>query len=165
MRRIAALLERTRLHAWYAQLGARDRNALLLLAAFTAATTLWLAVLRPTIAWRHEAAERHARALAGLTWMQANRRAVQVPAGSAVAGEPGLLSAVAAAARAHQVTLSRYQPESTGQVTVELQNQSFNAVIGWIEALHHRQGIEVTFLNLQRAEAPGVVNGRIRFRR
>lgn len=165
MTTLVSLLERTRLREWLGGLAPRDRNALLVLVAFVTVSVLWLAILRPAAAWREAAAERHARALAELTWMQAHRSALAPPGATTGAGERGLLSAVAAAARAHQVTLSRYQPESSGQVTVELQGQSFNAVIGWIEALRERQGIEVTFLNLQRADAPGMVNGRIRFGR
>ncbi len=166
MSALDALMQRSGLGPWLQAQSPRDRLAVYLLTAFLAAVVLWVAVLQPVMQWRAAAAARYEQQLAALTWMQANRGAVVAAANraGASAGDQGLLSTVAAQARANRVTLSRYQPESNGQVTVELQDQNFNDVIRWVQRLQTTQGIQVTFVNLQRTERDGYVNGRLRFR-
>jgi type II secretory pathway component PulM len=73
-----------------------------------------------------------------------------------------LIPVITRAAAAHEISLNRLQPESNGIISVALQQQSFNQIIGWIAQLEENNGVSVERANFDDTDAPGYVNAQIR---
>jgi general secretion pathway protein M len=71
------------------------------------------------------------------------------------------LTLVANSAARAGLQLLRYQPEGGGGVSVVLQNQSFNALIGWLADLEQRDHVAVKQISIDAQSEPGLVNARI----
>ena len=133
------------------------------LAVATAIVFLWAGLWKPLSDWQATQANRHANARMLLEWLQANETRVRAAAEQGP-DEPSrsILPVVTRAAEAGGLKVGRLQPESDGVVSVTLQGQSFNNVIGWIAALEKEEGIAPIRASIDAQEAAGLVNAQLR---
>ena len=151
---------------WYAGLGPRDRNAVLVLGAFLALVLLWFLLWRPA----HDFAERSRLRLQGesaaLEWMQANAGRVDgasdVAAG--IGGGGSLLSVASASARRFGISLNRFQPEGERGISITLEDVAFDPLVQWLDLLRRDHGVTAAQISVERAESPGRVDVRLLLR-
>ena len=105
---------------------------------------------------------------ATLQWMQESALKVkQLKAASPVAGKGmegrSLLSVTDNAARAAGLgqALKRVEPDGSTGVRVWLENASFDSVIGWLDVMASRYGVDVDSASMERTETRGRINARL----
>ena len=128
-------------------------------------SVLWVGVWKPVSDWRAVAQNRQHNAYQLLDWMRANQQAARAAArnnATAGRGSRSLIPVVTKAANAHELKLSRLQPESNGVISVILQQQSFNQIISWVAQLEENNGVAVQRASFDAQDAPGYVNAQLR---
>lgn len=65
-------------------------------------------------------------------------------------------------ARSNQLSMSRLQPSSSGDVQVRFENAEFNRILAWLNQLEMASGIVIKDLSVSPATAAGVVNISVR---
>jgi general secretion pathway protein M len=148
---------------WFAALDTTERSLVTLLAVFLSVVVLYLGLWSPIDEWSNRADARYQRQMALLDWMRLNEKDARA-AGQRNEGAPeagSLLTLVANSAARAGLQLLRYQPEGGGGVSVVLQNQSFNALIGWLADLEQRDHVAVKQISIDAQSEPGLVNARI----
>jgi general secretion pathway protein M len=147
---------------WFGTLEANERSLVTGLAAFLVLAILYLAIWSPLSDWSHRANAQYQRQMAVLDWMHQNEKALRESAkGDQSTPDSGsLLTLVANSAQRSGIQLLRYQPEGSGGVSVVLQNQSFNTLIGWLADLAQNR-VSVKQISIDDQTEPGMVNARI----
>ncbi len=127
-------------------------------------SVLWAGVWKPVSDWRVVERNRQQNAQQLIDWLRANEQAAKQAAarGNANSGSRALIPVITKAANAHDLKLNRLQPESNGVISVVLQQQSFNQIIGWIAQLDENNGVSVERASFDSQDAPGYVNAQLR---
>ena len=148
---------------WYHSLGNRDRMAVHLLGAFVLAILFYLAIWQPIQDWNEAAKRSFARQSSLLEWMRQHEDAARRsgPATQSARSGGSLLGLVASSAKKHNITLNRYQPEGSDAVSVTLNDESFDALIAWIDELNRAQGVTVRQFNVSGRNESGRISGRL----
>lgn len=160
--RIDSALRASAAGRWFVTLETNERSMVALLVAFIAALLLYSVIWRPLHDWSSGADTAYQRQLALLDWMRVHESEARA-AGKRVnaASESGsLLTLVANSAARAGLKLLRYQKEGEG-VSVVLENQPFNSLIGWIAALERDDNVTVKQISIDGQSGPGLVNARI----
>ena len=138
-----------RLYPWWEGRTPREQRMLALMAVLLAAVLVWLAVVRPVLAWRETAAADRAQAEADLAWVQAGLR----------------LTAPSAAARRPVIDVEGFEPlvlrtaeaaglgvttgmDASGRLAFRIPDASSSALFGWMSALERDHGIAVVSLGV-----------------
>lgn len=137
-----------RLYPWWEGRTVRERWMLIVMAVLLAAVFVWLAVIRPVLDWREQAAADRARAEADLAWVQAGLR-LTAPAAAArpvidVEGFEPLVRRTAEAAGLEITT----GMDTAGRLAFRIPDASSAALFGWMFALEHDHGIAVVSLGV-----------------
>ena len=148
---------------WYDSLGSRDQRFLKIGAAVLCVVVLIFGLLFPAIDYRASAEQHYQESLDTLSWMQANRGAVQRTAVANSLRDPGqsLLGIANQTAKGYNISFKRYQPVDDNGLNLWMDNVSFNNVVLWLERLDKRYGIVVKEVAVDRQEQKGVVNIRL----
>ncbi len=154
----------------YQDYSARDlseRRIILGLCLLIGAAIIWGLLWQPLANWSNGEQQRHQTQQSLLEWLQANeqnaRNAAKVTPGGAKTD--GLLTVVSRTAAQANLQLTRFQPESSGGVSVVLQKQAFNDVIRWLDDLQSNEGVQVMQASLDADPLSGRVNARFSLRR
>ncbi len=148
---------------WFAALERRERTIVGVLAVCVVFTILFLGLWSPLTEWSARADARYQRQLAVLDWMHTQEQAARLAGqrGDDAPTSGSLLSQVANSAARAGVQLLRYQPESSGGISVVLQAQPFNALIEWLSDLEQRDRVRVKQISIDAQPESGLVNARI----
>jgi general secretion pathway protein M len=153
---------------WLAGLEPRERLMVYLAAGVLLLVLVYLLLLRPF----HVS---HDRLRAGVAdqretvqWMQqsaAQVKQLQRSAASTSGGLGGrsLLSATDAAARAAGLgpSLKKVEPDGSQGVRVWLDGARFDDMVGWLDVMGTRYGVDVDTITIERGGSPGLVNARL----
>ena len=97
-------------------------------------------------------------------WLLVNEEEARKSRGiTPIRGGEGLLTIVSRTADNAQLKLTRFQPESNG-VSVVLQKQSFNDVLGWLDVLEKQEQVLVVQASVDADSLSGRVNARFSLR-
>ncbi len=136
------------------------------LVAIALVAFLWLGLARPLLYWQEEQTGRLQNARQLLAWMSANETGARAAARNAGNVAPmdaaAIIPIVTQAADAVGVRLNRLQPESSGTVSVLLQEQPFDQVIGLVAHLQDGSGVVVERASIDAHQAPGHVDAQLR---
>ena len=154
--------------AWLAGLEPRERVMVYVAAAVLLLLFAYLLLLRPFHVGhdklRASVAEQHET----VQWMtQSAARVKQLQrSGAAASGGLGgrsLLSATDAAARAAGLgpSLKKVEPDGSQGVRVWLDGARFDDMVGWLDVMGARYGVDVDTITLERGASPGLVNARM----
>ncbi len=150
------------LYPWWEGRTPREQRMLGLMMALLAAVLVWLAVVRPVLAWREAAAADRAGAEADLARVQAGLR-LTAPAAAArpvidVEGfEPLVLRTAAAAGL--EVTTGM---DASGGLGFRIPAAASPALFGWLSALERDHGLAVVSLGVvENADATLQVEGAL----
>ncbi|MBZ9613021.1 type II secretion system protein GspM [Rheinheimera maricola] len=80
-------------------------------------------------------------------------------AGPAVSRNESLPQIISNSARSNAISVSRMQP-SNDQLTLVLDDVSFERLLGWLHALQYQHGVKLVSLDIATAEKPGIVRVR-----
>lgn len=153
--------------AWWENLGARERGLIVV------GTVLVMMLLSYVLAWeplrnsdrrlRQSVAERRA----DLAWMRQAAEEIKrlggVGAARPVADNRSLLTLVDQTARATGLgaALKRVAPQGDDKLSAQLDGAKFDKLIPWLSALERDQAIAIISLNVDRTDAPALVNARV----
>lgn len=153
--------------AWWENLGARERGLIVV------GTVLVMMLLSYVLAWeplrnsdrrlRQNVAERRA----DLAWMRQAAEEIKRLGGAGaarpVADNRSLLTLVDQTARATGLgtALKRVAPQGDDKLSAQLDGAEFDKLIPWLSALERDQAIAIISLNVDRTDAPALVNARI----
>lgn len=149
---------------WYAGREPGEQRVIAALAAALALTILWLGIWQPVSDWRATEHNRYQNAQTDLDWLRANEARARAVAGSGGgSGAPrALLPVVTRTAEAQGIQLNRFQPESSGAISVSVQGQPFNDLLRWLAQLEENNGVSVQRLTIDADGRPGMVNAQVR---
>lgn len=155
--------ERSAAGDYFRGLTPRDQRIVQAIAALLLAVLLYSLIWRPLHNWREANADRYAENVQLLQWLHANEaQARQSSALGAGAGRgQSLLAVVGDVARELGLTLSRFQPEGEGGVSVVLQNEEFDKVLRLVDRLEARHGLTVRQFSFDKQTTPGRVTARL----
>ena len=153
--------------AWWENLGARERGLIVV------GTVLVMMLLSYVLAWeplrnsdrrlRQNVAERRA----DLAWMRQAAEEIKrlggAEAARPVADNRSLLTLVDQTARAAGLgaALKRVAPQGDDKLSAQLDGAEFDKLIPWLSALERDQAIAIISLNVDRTDAPALVNARV----
>jgi general secretion pathway protein M len=151
--------------AWFAQLAPREQRLILLAVPLLVLMIGWAFIWHPLAQGRSEWRQRSGVLASEVAWM---RQVVPGLAAASVEPREGLgprsLLAVADSSLREAglgATLRRIEPAGERRVRVWFEQAAFDPVIGWLESLDQRYGIQVTELAATRREGVGVVDVRL----
>ena len=148
---------------YYRGLAPRDQRIVQGVGALLAAILLYALLWRPVDNWREANAARYADNVQLLQWLHDNeaqaRQSSALGTGGRAPGE-SLLAVVGNVARELGLTLSRFQPEGAGGVSVVLQEEEFDKVLRFVDSLESRHGLTVRQFSFDR-QSPGHVTARL----
>lgn len=137
-----------RLYPWWEGRTLREQRMLAVMAALLAAVLVWLAVLRPVLGWRDQAAADRAHAEADLARVQAGLRLIAPGAAARpvieVEGFEPLVTRTAGAAGLDVTT----GMDASGRLAFRIPAASTAALFGWMSALERDHGIVVVSLGV-----------------
>lgn len=144
------------------QLSLRDQGMLALLAGVLALYVLYQVLLHPLAAANQRLEAQNAatqNSLAAVTQMAAELRALQQSnTASSAAQNENLTQLIDRTVAANNLRMSRFQPGSSGDVQVRLDNMAFDQVLRWLNELEAVQGVTIRELVVAPGSAPGLVN-------
>lgn len=144
------------------QLSLRDQGMLALLAGALALYVLYQVVLHPLAAANQRLENQNASAqksLAAVTQMAAELRSLQQVGMQGEADQSeNLTQLIDRTVAANNLRMSRFQPGSSGDVQVRLDNMAFDQVLRWLNELESAQGVTIRELVIAPGSAPGLVN-------
>lgn len=79
-------------------------------------------------------------------------------------GKQNLTRVIDASVKNNQLQMKRFQPSSSGDVQIRLENASFKNVLAWVNELESEHGVRVKDLSISPGNSSGVVNISIRLR-
>lgn len=154
--------------AWWQGLAANERRMLNIGAVVVALLLGWALVWHPLVAKRaqlQQDVDNQRRDLAYVRMGAAEIRNQQAAGTRSRADRQGksLLALADATARGGGLegALKRVEPVGAHSVRVTFDAASFDALVGWIEALSRNYGVEASDLSADRAEGIGLVNARV----
>lgn len=154
--------------AWWQGLAANERRMLKIGAVVVAALLAWALIWHPLAAKRIELrqdVENQRRDLAYVRMAAAELHKQHAAGTRSLADRQGksLLALADATARGGGLegALKRVEPVGAKSVRVTFDGASFDALVGWIEALSTTYGVEASDLSADRAEGIGLVNARV----
>ena len=150
----------------YLALSARDRRAVNIGLAAAVAMFLYAGVYQPIVEYRAAAVADYLTQQSRLQWMQAHEARARRGGAQAAPSSSGqsLLTLVDSTAKAFDLRLTRYQPDSNGGVTVVIEGQPFNPILKWTERLAAEHGLRIATASIHGQEEPGFVNAHFRIR-
>lgn len=151
------------------QLSLRDQKMLALLFGVLVLYVLYQVTLRPMSAANERLTAQNAAAqnsLAAVTQMAAQLRELQQSgAQQNGASSENLTQLVDRSVAENQLHMSRFQPGSSGDVQVRLDNVAFDQTLHWLNELETAQSVTVRELVVAPGSAVGLVNVSVRLYR
>lgn len=144
------------------QLSLRDQSMLALLAGALALYLLYQALWHPLAAANQRLENQNIateKSLAAVTQMTAQLHALQQTntQNTAASGE-NLTQLIDRTVAANNLRMSRFQPGSSGDVQVRLDNMAFDQVLRWLNELEATESVTIRELVIAPGSATGLVN-------
>lgn len=153
--------------AWWAGLVPREQRIVLGGLVALGVVFLWLGVWEPIAASRAELRSDVSTLSADLAWMQqvsdqVRRRGAQQrqPTSAGAGGSVLTLIEVSANAAGIKQALGRVQPEGRG-ARLSFDEVGFDALVGWLNDLENRHGLQISQLAVDISSSPGMVSARL----
>lgn len=151
------------------QLSLRDQAMLVLLAAAMLLYVLYQMLWHPLAAANSSLAAQNAavaKSLASVNQLAAQYRELQKSSAQDNSGQGETLTQlVDQTVAGNQLHMSRFQPGSSGDVQVRLDNASFDQVLRWLGELESKHGVTLREFGIAPGSGPGLVNVSVRLYR
>jgi general secretion pathway protein M len=149
---------------WFSRYSPREQLSLLLMAAAIACYALYFVAWAPVAAMRDDMARRNNDAVKVLQRVDAMVSEVLLlrSTGSGVAAKRNLTSLINRSTGRFQLSVTRLQPNSRGEIQVRLEQAAFNDLLLWLHDIEYSQGLLVHEVSITQAGSPGAVNASVR---
>lgn len=153
--------------AWWDSISNRERALIASGAVLTLLLALYLLIWEPFQANHRRLRQTVAEQRADLAWMRQAAEEIKRLGGAGaarpVADNRSLLTLVDQTARATGLgaALKRVAPQGDDKLSAQLDGAEFDKLIPWLSALERDQAIAIISLNVDRTDAPALVNARI----
>jgi len=151
---------------WQQQWSLRDQAMLALLAGVVLLYLIYQLLWHPLATANQQMRQQNlaaANSLNAVTQMAAQLRVLQQSATpTANSSTENLTQLIDRTVAANQLHMSRFQPGSSGDVQVRLDNAAFDQVIRWLNDLESTQGVTTRELVIAQGSAAGLVNVSVR---
>lgn len=149
----------------YRSLSDRDRTLVNLLFTGLLLYLLYSLVIAPAYSFLSTASGRYQSKLEGYEWMLENKEETKtLVAGATTEREGSLLSIASNVAKNHELSFSRFEPDSDERVRLWLENVKFNSVVSWLGEMELQQGVSASDISVDTGSATGYVNVRLTLR-
>ncbi len=146
----------------YRSLSDRDRLLVNLMAVGLLLFLLYSLVVSPAFGYLSSSSSRYQGKLEDYEWIKANEEAAKaLVATSPTQREGSLLSVASNVAKNHELSFTRFEPDSDQRVRLWLENVKFNSVVSWLGEMEQSQGVSATDISVDGGTAPGYVNVRL----
>lgn len=147
------------------QLSMRDQAMLALLAGALLLYALYQALWHPLAQSNQRLTEQNvavAQSLSSVTQMAAQLRELQQRGAQSNVSSENLTQLVDRTVAANSLHMSRFQPGSSGDVQVRLDNVAFDQVLRWLNELETVQSVTIRELVIAPGSGSGLVNVSVR---
>ena len=151
---------------WFNSLPRRQQLAVSVAAAVVLFYLLFALVWQPmatsvdTLKRQNKAAE---QSLQNIKALVAEHQQLQQSGTAQIGGSRQTLTRlIDSTARSNQLSMSRLQPSSSGDVQVRFENVEFNRILAWLNQLEMANGIVIKDLSISPTAAAGAVNISVR---
>jgi general secretion pathway protein M len=148
------------------QLSLRDQAMLVVLAAALLLYLLYQMLWQPLAAANSSLANQNAavaKSLANMHQLAAQYRELQKSSAQDGGSQSETLTQlVDQTVASNELHMSRFQPGSSGDVQVRLDNASFDQVLRWLSELENKHGVTLREFGIAPGSGPGLVNVSVR---
>lgn len=162
--RLMATFRTSGIGRWFYGREQSEQKIIAVIALLVVVALLWAMVWKPVSDWQTVERNRQENAQQLVDWLKSNKDAAKQASQNAGTqrGSRALIPVITKAADAHNIKVNRLQPESNGVISVILEQQSFNKIIGWLAQLEENNGVSVERVSFDGQDAQGYVNAQIR---
>lgn len=153
---------------WFLSLTQRERVMVQLAGSVVIAFILYLLILEPLASNYIKNKNNVAKAEESLQWMRTAAQEIKQLGGNTTKSarpkdKQSILSLVDRSARKAGLAkvMKRVQPEADSGVRVWFEDAAFDELIGWLATVETTHGLSVNEINVEQAEAPGLVHVRV----
>ncbi len=158
------------MNQWWAGLSSREQRIMIIGVIAAGLTLVYLLAVEPFVKHMQELDTSIREQTELLQWMQHSEQQINTlradtgSPGRRVSSEGGsLLALVDQTAKRSKLgkAIKRVEPEGSQGVRLWLEQASFDSVLLWLEKIKREYGIEVSRINIEQLDSPGLVNARI----
>jgi general secretion pathway protein M len=149
---------------WYAQLNQREQLSVLVLGLAVLLYVLYMFIWSPLDEKRSALTEQNRSLTSSLTSVDAMVSEVlrlRKTGVSATAGR-NLTVLINQSTRSRQISVSRLQPNSRGELQVRLENAAFDDLLGWLYDMEYKEGLLIREVSITEGGGVGRVNATVR---
>lgn len=149
---------------WFSQLNQREQMSLLALGLALGLYFLYIIIWSPLNNRREELALQNGAVAESLERVDAMvSELLQLrSSGSKPGAKRNLITVINASTTRLQLSVSRLQPNSRGEIQVRLESATFDDVLRWLHEMEYREGLLVRELSVSQTGTVGRVNVTVR---
>lgn len=149
---------------WFSQLNQREQMSLLLLGLALGLYLLYILIWSPLDDRREELALQNGAVAESLVRVDAMvSELLQLrSSGAKPDAKRNLMTVINESTTRLQLSVSRLQPNSRGEIQVRLENATFDHVLRWLHEMEYREGLLVRELSVTQTGTVGRVNVTVR---
>lgn len=158
-------MDTAKLKQWFDNLRRQEQLMLLAGALAVTAYVVFVWVLAPMSTRIERLQQQNAAAAATLAEVRSLAEEFQRLSGSgqaAMASRGNLTQVIDSTIKSNQLVMTRFQPSSSGDAQVRLENAAFDNVVAWLNELEVANGVQIKDLSLTPGAASGLVNVSVR---
>jgi len=150
--------------AWLTRFNTREQLSLLVMGAAVVLYILFAWVWTPLNTARDDMAVRNHSTVELLQRVEAMVSEVQAlkASGGNNTRQRNLTSLINQTTRAQNLSVTRLQPNSRGDIQVRMEGASFDDVMAWLHVIELREGLVIRELSLTKAGGGGLINLTVR---
>ncbi|ARN74846.1 type II secretion system protein GspM [Oceanicoccus sagamiensis] len=152
---------------WFNNLRRQEQLILLFGSFVVLAYLLFVVILSPmsdSVSSLQQQNTQAAESLVAVKALAKEYKSLQKSGAGKSGAKQNLTRLIDATVKSNQLTMSRFQPSSSGDVQVRFENAVFNDIVAWISLLENDHGVMVKDLSINNGAATGLVNVSVRLR-
>ena len=160
MKQAYEIWKSTTVAQWYDALRPRETRLVQIACVLLLFVFSYFGMWQPAESFRNFEVSRLQREMAGFEWMQANEGNARNRSSNPMGSSDINLANVSNTAERFQVPLVRIQSVPSGGISIQIQEQKFNNLLGLLDSLQNEYGMRVTSVSIDKS-GEGLVNARI----
>lgn len=152
---------------WFNRLKRQEQILVLILAVVLVAYLLVVMVFRPMSQQINSLAlqnQQSVETLAAVKALAAEYQLLQKSGAARHQSKQNLTRLIDTLVKKHQLSMSRFQPSSSGDVQVRFENAAYSHILAWLHDLEHNHGVLIKDLSITMGGVSGIVNVSVRMR-
>lgn len=150
---------------WFATLNQREQLSLVLMGVVVALWLLYVVAWSPLAERRENLQLQNTAVAASLNRVDAmvsELMALRESGGANQNRRRNLTALISQSTRSRDLSVSRLQPNSRGEIQVRLESAAFDDMLGWLHQMEYTEGLLVHEVSITQSGAVGRVNATVR---